>query len=97
MFGMAESNKGGGYTPFCGEFLSRSGKDQVRFAAWLFLNIDVAPAHRFADPGAERFRNSFFRREARSQMPRRKFHRHRILNLTIGEDTAEKSVAKPVD
>src|SRR6266498_408075 len=97
MFGMAESNKGGGHSPLCGKFLRRSGKDQVRFAARLLSNIDVAPTHRFADAGAERFRNCFFSRETRSQMPRRKFHRHRILNLALGENTMEKTITKTVD
>ena len=55
MFGMAESNKGGGYAPLCGKFLRWSGKGQVRFAAWFLSNIDVAPAHRLANAGAERF------------------------------------------
>src|SRR5713101_1475851 len=97
MFGMAESNKSGGYTPFCGEFLRWPGKYKKRFAARLLSNIDVAPAHCFADAGAERFRNSFFRCETRSQMSRGKFHRYRILNLAVGENTAEKSIAKSVD
>src|SRR5260370_35579104 len=97
MFGMAESNERGSYAVLCGEFLCRSGKDQVRFAARLLSNIDVAPAHCFADAGAQVFRNSFFRCETRSQMPRRKFHRRRILNLTIAKDAVEQSIAKPLD
>jgi RNA-binding protein YhbY len=30
-------------------------------------------------------------------MPRRKFHRHRILNLAVGKNTMEKSITKPID
>jgi hypothetical protein len=33
VFGMAESNKGGGYTTFCGEFPRWSGKYEKRFVA----------------------------------------------------------------
>jgi len=33
----------------------------------------LAPTHRFADPGAERLRNSHFCSETRSQMSRREF------------------------
>src|SRR6266567_465188 len=96
-FGMAESYKGAGYTPFCGKLLRWSRKYEKRFAAWLFANIDVAPAHCFANPGAECFRNGFFRRKPRSQVACREFHRHRIFNLAVGENTVKKAITKTLD
>jgi RNA-binding protein YhbY len=30
-------------------------------------------------------------------MARRKFHRHRVFDFTIGKNTVEKSIAEPVD
>src|SRR4030095_7064723 len=87
MFGMAESNESRRDTTLCCELLRRPGKDEKRFAAGFFADVDVAPAHGFADSGAECFRNSFLRCETRSQMACREFHRHRIFDFTIGKDT----------
>src|SRR6266480_61463 len=97
MFGMAESDEGGRYAAFCGKLLGWSRKYEKRFAAGLFANIDVAPAHRFADAGAECFRNGFLRRKPRSQVASWEFHRHRIFNLAVGKDTMKKSITKTVD
>src|SRR5215216_2576829 len=97
MFGMAESNESRcDPTLYC-EFLSRPGEYKERFAAGLLANVDVAPAHCFADSSAECFRDSFFRCESRSQMARREFHRQRIFDFAIGENTVEKSIAETVD
>jgi hypothetical protein len=49
VFGMAECNKGGGYTTICGEFLRWPGKYEKQFVARIFADADVAPTHRFAD------------------------------------------------
>jgi hypothetical protein len=46
---------------------------------------------------AERFRDSFFRRETRGQMARWKFHRHRIFNLAISKNSLEEMIAKSID
>src|SRR5947207_14522245 len=97
MLGMAKSNESRRDPPLCGKLLRRARKDYKRLAARLFANIDVAPAHRFADSGAECFRNSFFRCKPRSQVARWEFHRHRILNLAVGENTVKKSITETID
>src|SRR6266567_1141447 len=96
MFVMAESNKGRSYAAFCGKLLRWSRKYEKRFAAGLFANIDVAPAHRFADAGAECFRNGLLRRKPRSQVARWAFHRHRLFNLALGENAMKKSIPNTV-
>ncbi|PYK36319.1 MAG: hypothetical protein DME54_01650 [Verrucomicrobia bacterium] len=52
-----------------------AGPEKTRNVSPLgFLRVSMlAPTHRFADPGAERFRNSHFCSETRSQMARREF------------------------
>src|SRR4029077_4837654 len=96
-FSVAESDESRSDAPFCGKSFRRPRKNQERFAALFFANIDVAPAHRFADSGAERFRHCFFARETRGQMAFREFHRHRIFNFTICEDSMQKSVSESLD
>jgi hypothetical protein len=93
---MTECDKGRRDAALRSKLLRRSRKNEKRFAARSFSDIDVSPTHGFADPGAERFRNSFLRRKTRSQMPGRKFHRHRVLNLAVGKNTMEKSISKTV-
>jgi hypothetical protein len=97
MLGVAERNERRTHTALRGKFLRRPAKDEKRFATWLFANIDVAPAHCFADSGPECFRNSFFRCEARSQMARWKFHRYGIRDLAVCENTMKKSITKPIN
>lgn len=97
MIGVAERDECGGYAAFCGQFLGWSGEDEKRFAARFFLDVDVAPAHRFANAGAERFGDGFFSCKPRSQMASGKFHRHRILNFAIGENAMKKAFAKTID
>src|SRR5437868_15490607 len=97
MFGVTKSNQRRHYAAFCGKFLRRSRKNEKRFATRLFADVDIAPAHCFADAGAECFRDSFFCRKPGSQMARRKLHRHRVFDLAISEDAVEKPVAEAVD
>src|SRR5437667_7205253 len=97
MFGVAKGNQRRHYAAFCGKFLRGSGKDEKWLATRLFADVDIAPAHCFADAGAERLRDSFFRRKPGSQMARRKLHRHRVFDLAISEDAVEKPVAEAVD
>src|SRR4029077_523735 len=68
-----------------------------RFAALFLADINVPPAHRFADPGAERFCHCLLARETRSQMAFREFHRHRIFNFPIREDAMQKPVSESLD
>ncbi len=97
MLSMTECDKRGSDAALCSKLLRRSRKNQKRLTARSFSDIDVAPTHRFADASAKRFRNSFLCRETHSQMSRWKFHRHRILNFTVGKNTMEKSIAEPID
>src|SRR5437762_7863834 len=97
MFGMAKGNESRCDTTLCCEFMCWSGKDEKWLATRLFADVDIAPAHCLSNSRAERLRNSFFRRKPGSQMTRRKFHRHRILDLAIGKDTMKKPVAEAVD
>src|SRR5438876_9060487 len=55
MFGMAESDESRSYAAFRSELLRGTGKDEKRLAALFFANVDVAPAHCFANAGAKRF------------------------------------------
>src|ERR1051325_6077252 len=60
ILGMTECDQGRSDAARCRQFLSRPGKDEKRFAAIFFADVDVAPAHRLTDPGAERFGHRFF-------------------------------------
>jgi hypothetical protein len=97
MFGVAESDESRSYAAFRSKCLRRPRKDEKRFAAFFFSNVDVAPAHGLADPGAERFCHRFFSSETSSQMARRKFHRHRIFNFTLGKNAMQKTISKSVN
>jgi len=55
MLGMAESDEGGSYAALCGKLLRWPRENEKRLATWFFLNVDIAPAHRLANPGAECF------------------------------------------
>src|SRR6266542_4246476 len=57
VFSMAERDQGRNYASLCGECFGRSRKDKIRLAALFFSNVDVAPAHCFANTSAERFRH----------------------------------------
>lgn len=59
-----------------------------------FLDVDVAPTHGFADPGAERFCYRFLAGETRSQMALREFHRHRIFDFTICENAMQETISE---
>src|SRR5438874_284382 len=96
MFSVAQRNEGRSDTALRRKFLRRTRKDEKWLAAWFFSNVDVAPAHGLANASAECFGDSFFCGKTRSQMSRREFHRHRILNLTIGKDAVQKTIAKPI-
>src|SRR4030095_12884556 len=95
--GVTENDQRRSYAPFCCKSFGRSRKNQKGFAALFFANIDVAPAHRFAYPGAERFCHCLFARETCSQMALREFHRHRIFNLTICEHAMQEPVSESFD
>ena len=82
---------------FLREFLGATSEHEKRFAARFFAHVDIAPTHRFANPGAERFRDRFFRRETRGQMSRRKFHRHRIFDFAGRKNTIQKAIAETLD
>src|SRR5262245_50451528 len=97
MFRMAKSDQGRSYALRGSKCFGRSRKNQKRFATLFFLNVDVAPAHRFADSGTERLCHRLFSGETRSQMTRREFHRHRIFDFTIGENSMEETISKPVN
>src|SRR5262249_5414671 len=97
VFGVAESDERRSHTSFCGKSISRPRQDQKWFATLFFTNIDVAPAHCFADPGAERFCHCLLARETRSQMALWEFHRHRIFNLTVCENATQKAISKSLD
>ena len=97
MLCMAESDERRRYAAFCRELMRRSRKNEKRLTALFFLNIDVAPTHCFANASTECFRHSFLSRKTRSQMARRKFHRHRIFNLTLGKNAMQKTISKSVN
>jgi len=96
MIGVTERNQGGSYAAFRGEFPGWPGENKEGFAAWFLADIDVAPAHCLTNAGAECLRNSFFAGETRGQMARRKFHRHRILDLALGKNAMKKAFAETV-
>src|SRR5262245_48101695 len=97
MLGMAKRDERSGDAASRSEFFGRPGENKEWFTARLFLDVDVTPSHRFADSGAECFRNSLFRRETRSQVTGREFHRHRVFNLAIGKNAMKKTVAESVN
>jgi hypothetical protein len=97
MIGVAERDERGSHAAFCCQFLRGAGKHKEWFSTWFFADVDVAPAHRFANAGTECFGDGFFPSETRGQMARRKFHRHRILNFAIGENAMKKAFAEAVD
>src|SRR4051812_48570670 len=57
-------------------------------------DINILPPHRLPNPGPERLRQRFLRREPSPQMARRKFHRLRIRNLTFRENAFQKPFTK---
>src|SRR6266480_2566196 len=97
MFSMAESHESRSHTARYREFMRWTRKDEKRFAARFFADVDVTPAHCLSDAGAECLRDCFFRCEARSQMSRREFHRHGICDLAVRENTMKKSITKPIN
>jgi hypothetical protein len=97
MFGVAQSDQRRSYTALPRELLRRSRKYEIRLAAFFFLDVDVAPAYCFADACAECFCHRFLSRKTRSQMARREFHRHGILNLTIRKNAMQKAVPESVN
>src|SRR5262245_8789950 len=94
---MAEGDKRRCDAPLCRESFGRPQKNEERFATLLLAYIDVAPAHGFADPGAEGFCHRLFARETRSQMALREFHRHRILDFTVCEDAMQETLSESLD
>src|SRR5438105_2261391 len=96
MFSVAQRNEGRSDTALRRKFLRRTREDEKWLAAWFFSNVDVAPAHGLANAGTECLGDSFFRGKTRGEMARGKFHRHRIFNLTIGKDAAQKPIAEAI-
>ena len=97
MFGVTESDQGRSDAALYGKLLRGSRKNQKRFATLFFPNVDIAPAHRLANPGTERFCHRFLACETRSQMTRREFHRHRIFDLAIGKNAVQKAISESID
>src|SRR5438132_8975509 len=97
MIGVAQGNQRRRYAPLRGQLLRGSGENQERFAAFLLENVDVTPTHLLPDSSAKRFRDCFLSRKSRSQMARRKFHRHRIFNFALGKNAAEKFFAEAIE
>src|SRR5262249_23186476 len=97
IFSVAEGDKCRRDASFCRISFGRPCKNQERFAALSFAYIDVAPAHRFADPSAEGFCHRLFASETRSEMSFREFHRHRILDFTVCENAVQKPIPESLD
>src|SRR6266852_852701 len=97
MRGVTECDQRGSHAAMLRQVLRRSVENEKWFAAWFLANVDVAPTHRLADTGAERFGYGFFRGEARSQMSRRKFQRQRVLDLALRENAREKFFAEEIE
>jgi hypothetical protein len=97
MIGVAERDQRGSHAAFRCQFLCGAGEHKEWFSTWFFADVDVAPAHRFANAGAECFGDGFFPSETRGEMARGKFHRHRILNFAISENAMKKAFAEAVD
>jgi hypothetical protein len=97
IIGVAEGDECGRYAAFPGQFLRGAGKDKKWFSTWFFADVDVTPAHRFADAGAECFGYRFLSGEARGQMSRRKFHRHGIFDFLVGENAMKKAFAETIE
>src|SRR2546425_1700418 len=55
MLRVAESDQGRSYAALCSKLVRWSGKDEKRFAALFFLDVDAPPAHRFPDASTECF------------------------------------------
>src|SRR5712692_4039114 len=96
MFGVAKRDQRGNHAALRRELLRGSGKDEERFASWFFSDVDVAPAHRLADAGAEGFGHRLFSGKTRGQMTPGKFHRHAIFNFAFGEDAMKKAIAEAI-
>src|SRR5213594_332933 len=97
MLGVTKCNQRGSDAPFCSKLLRWPRKNQERFAIAFFPDVDIAPTHRFAYPGAERFCHGFLAGKARSQMSFWKFHRHRIFDLAIRENAMQKTITESSD
>src|SRR6185312_1380285 len=94
MVGVTESDQRVAHAArFC-QIFGRSRENEKRFATWLLLNVDISPAHGFADTGAKGLRNRLFGRKSRCQMSSRKFHRHGVGDFPFGEDAAKETVAE---
>ena len=60
VFCVAEGDERRSHTTFCGKSFGGSRKKQKGFAALFFADVNVAPAHRFAYSGTERFCHCLF-------------------------------------
>src|SRR4051794_22690405 len=80
-----------------GECVGASVQNQERLAAFLFVYVNVPPAHCFSDPGAKRFRDCFLRGKASCEMSGWKFHGLAISDLPFGKNALHEAVAKPIE
>src|SRR5438874_8484236 len=97
MLGMTQTDPGGLHRPLLGEGVGSAVKDQKRLAAFFLVHVDIAPAHRFPNASAERFRHRFFRRKPGREMARWKFHRLAIGDLALGKNPLHKTLTKTID
>jgi len=81
------------YPAFASHLFRPTAQDDKRFATLFFLHVEIAPTHRFSNPGPERLRKRLLRRETRRQMAGREFHRLRIGDLALRKNTLQKAIA----
>jgi hypothetical protein len=97
MLSMTECDQGRSYAALLSKIFGWSGEDKEWFAALFFPDVDIPPAHCFADTGAERFCHRFLSGEARSQMPLWEFHRHRVFDFAIRENAMQKTISESIN
>ena len=96
-FGVAETDPHFPNAAIGGELLRAALQNNEGFAAWLSMNVDVLPTHRFSDAGPKCFRERFLGGKARREMTGGKFHRLRIPYFADRENAPEKTFAKTIE
>lgn len=94
---VAEADPDGGNAALGSELLRSAFEDHERLPACVSMHIDVAPAHRLPNAGAECFRDCFLGRKARGKMPRRELHRLAIRDLARREHAMEEAFAEALE
>src|SRR6266496_6203364 len=97
MLGVTQTDPGGFHYALLGEGAGSAVKDQEWLAAFFLMHVDIAPAHRLANTGAECLRHCFLGREPGREMARRKFHRHAISNFALGKNPFHETFAKTIE